>query len=70
MKRVNELPSTRIFKEAFEVDKALYRDGYRSCYSFYQKIMSGFNIKDLDNIDFSQIIHNKSVVEASEQLYQ
>ena len=36
-KRVNELPSTRILKEAFEVDKALYHDGFRSCYSFYQK---------------------------------
>ena len=68
MKIVNELPSTCILKEAFEVDKALYHDGYRSCYSFYQKIMSDFNIKDLDDIDVSKIIHNKSVVKVSEQL--
>ena len=30
--------------------------------------MSDFNIKDLDDIDVSQIIHNKPVVEVSEQL--
>ena len=68
VKRENELPSTRIFKEAFEIDKALYHDGYRSCYSFYQKIMSDFNIKDLDDIDVSRNIHDKSVVKVSEQL--
>ena len=67
-KRVNKLPSTRILKEAFEVDKVLYHDGIRSCYSFYQKIMSDLNIKDLDNIDVTQIIRNKSVVEVSELL--
>ena len=82
MKRINELLSTRILKETFEVEKALNRDGYRSCYSSYQKIMSDFNFKDLDDIDFShdfnfkdlddidfpQIIHNKSVEEVSAQL--
>ena len=31
--------------------------------------MSEFNIKDLDNIDFSQNIHYKFVVEVSKQLY-
>ena len=30
--------------------------------------MPDFNIKDLDDIDVSQINHNKSVVEVSEQL--
>ena len=30
--------------------------------------MSDFNIKDLDDINVSQIIHNKSVGEESEQL--
>ena len=55
-------------KEAFEVDKALYHDGYRLCYSFYQKIVSDFNIEDLDDTDVSQIINNKPVVEVSEQL--
>ena len=68
VKRISELPSTRILKETFEVDKALNRDGYRSCYSSYQKIMSDFNFKDLDDIDFPQIIHNKSVEEVSSQL--
>ena len=63
MKRVNELPSTRILKEAFEVGKALYHGGYKSCYSSYRKILSDFNIKDLDDNDFPQIIHNASVEE-------
>ena len=68
VKSINELPSTRILKETFEVDKALNRDGYRSFYSSYQKIMSDFNFKDLDDIDFLQIFHNKSVEEVSAQL--
>ena len=66
--RINELPSTRILREIFEVDKALNRVGYRSFYSSYQKSMSDFNFKDLDDIVFPQIIHHKSVEEVSAQL--
>ena len=35
---------------------------------FIRKIISDFNIEDIDDTDVSQIIHNKSVVEVSDQL--
>ena len=65
IKRVNELPATRLLKEAFEVNRALHTGGHRS---YYQKEMSELNIQVLEEIDISQTILDQCTKEIKTQL--
>ena len=68
IKRVNELPTTRLLKEVFEVDKSLHAGGPRSSYSYYHKVMSELNIQDLDEANVPQSILDSYTKEVKTQL--
>ena len=64
IKRVNELPTTRVF----EVDKSFHAGGHRSSYSYYHKVMSELNIQDLDEANIPQSILDSYTKEVKTQL--
>ena len=68
IKRVIELPTTRLLKEVFEVDKSLHAGGHRSSYSYYHKVMSELNIQDLDEANVPQSILERYTKEVKTQL--
>ena len=68
IKRINELPTTRLLKEVFEVDKSLHAGGHRSSYTYYDKLISKLNIQNLEEADISQSISDYCTNEVNSQL--
>ena len=46
--RLSQLPDDRLLKEAFELDKTLFQDGYRSWYSCIHNLMQKFLITEAE----------------------